>query len=100
MSNNYSQTRTQRMRSALQAQMQYWKMYLSLKSRQMGISGRMRQATSIISAVTMVTLLIAGFVLFNLVVLSVSLVGALVSIFRPRQRPGHRTFTQQSPRVM
>ncbi|MEG1225660.1 MAG: hypothetical protein RSD83_13850, partial [Hafnia sp.] len=70
MSNNHSQTRTQRMRSALQGQMQYWKMYLALKSRQMGLSGRMRQMTLIISAVTMVTLLMVGFVLFNLVVLS------------------------------
>lgn len=87
MSNNHSQTRTLRMRSALQGQMQYWKMYLALKSRQMGLSGRMRQMTLIISAVMMVALLMAGFVLFNLVVLSVSLVGALISLFRPRQRP-------------
>lgn len=83
MSNNHSQTRTQRMRSALQGQMQYWKMYLALKSRQMGLSGRMRQMTLIISAVMMVALLMAGFVLFNLVVLSVSLVGALISLFAP-----------------
>lgn len=96
MKNNQSHTRTQRMRSALQGQMQYWKMYLSLKSRQMGLAGKMRQMTLIVSAVMMVAMLMAGFVLFNLVVLSVALIGALVSLFRPRQRP----FTTQGPRVI
>lgn len=87
MKNNQSHTRTQRMRSALQGQMQYWKMYLSLKSRQMGLSGKMRQMTLIVSAVMMVAMLMAGFVLFNLVVLSVALIGALVSLFRPGRDP-------------
>ncbi|AIJ09968.1 MULTISPECIES: hypothetical protein [Edwardsiella] len=76
---------TGRLRSFLQQQMQYWRMYLSRQSRKMGLEGKLRQALMLVSAVVMMTLLMAGFLLFNLVVLSVAIVGGLLALLRPRR---------------
>lgn len=76
---------TSRLRTFFQQQMQYWRMYLARQSRKMGLEGKLRQAVMLLNAVLMMSLLMAGFLLFNLVALSVALIGGLLALFRPRR---------------
>lgn len=76
---------TSRLRTFFQQQMQYWRMYLARQSRKMGLEGKLRQAVMLLSAVLMMSLLMAGFLLFNLVALSVAMIGGLLALFRPRR---------------
>lgn len=76
---------TSRLRTFFQQQMQYWRMYLARQSRKMGLEGKLRQAVMLLSAVLMMSLLMAGFLLFNLVALSAALIGGLLALFRPRR---------------
>lgn len=76
---------TSRLCTFFQQQMQYWRMYLARQSRKMGLEGKLRQAVMLLSAVLMMSLLMAGFLLFNLVALSVALIGGLLALFRPRR---------------
>lgn len=76
---------TSRLRTFFQQQMQYWRMYLARQSRKMGLEGKLRQAVMLLSAVLMMSLLMAGFLLFNLVALSVALIGGLLALFRPHR---------------
>lgn len=80
-----SSSTIRRLRAFFQQQMQYWRMYLARQSRKVGLEGKLRQAVMLLSAVLMMALLMAGFLLFNLLALSVALIGGVLALFRPRR---------------
>lgn len=65
----------QRLRNALQQQRQYWRMYLARQARKMGLSAKRQRALMLGSSVLMLVMLMAGFLLFNLLALSAALIG-------------------------